>query len=131
MLQLRRLFIAGNTNDLELKNNKFDDKNTQPTLNKLDSDYTKHLNGDLADSLCKLADDKFYDDNLEFVFQLLEAELRATDSIALKAILESIREKCMERWDSLVLYATKIEQGEISSAVSHQVTALIELIEES
>jgi len=115
---------------LELKKNKFDDKHTQPTLNKLESNYTKHLNGDLADSLCKLADDKFYADDLEFVFQLLEAELRATDSIAIKAILEKIQTQCNSRWECIVVHAGKIEAGKVKSAVSHQLTALIELIEE-
>ncbi|MFY0593777.1 hypothetical protein [Roseivirga sp.] len=114
-----------------MKNNKFDDKNTQPTLNKLQPDYTKHLNGNLADNLCKLVDAEFYAEEFEFVFQLLEAKLRSTDSIALKSDLERVRLNCKERWHDLVEHAHSIDKGQIKSAASHQVTALIEVIEES
>lgn len=116
---------------MELENNKFDDKNTRPALNKLEENYTKHLDGDLADGLYKQADDKFYADGLEFVFQLLEAELRATDSIMMKAVLDRIKSKSPNRWNHIVVHASKIEKGEAKSVVSHQLIALIELTEES
>ena len=116
---------------MELKKSKFDDKNTRPTLNKLEQNYTKHLEGDLASSLCKLSEDKFYADELEFVFQLLEAELRATDSITMKSVLDRLKDLCPDRWNHLVSHAHKIEKGDVKSAVSHQLTALIELTEES
>lgn len=116
---------------MELKNNKFDDENTRPVLNKLEENYTKHLKGDLAVGLCKLADDKFYADETEFVFQLLEAELRATDSIMMKAVLDRLKNKSLKRWNHIVVHASKIEKGEAKSAVSHQLIALIELTEES
>lgn len=116
---------------MELEKSKFDDKNTRPTLNKLEEDYTKHLKGDLADSLCKLDDAEFRTDELEFVFQLLEAELRATDSITMNAVLNRIKENCPDRWNLMVIHANKVEKGEANSAVSHQLTALIELTEES
>lgn len=116
---------------MELEKSKFDDKNTRPTLNKLEVNYTKHLEGDLADGLCKLSTAMFYADDLEFVFQLLEAELRATDSITLKSVLDRLKSQCNERWKEIVVHASKIENREVESVVSHQLTALIELTEES
>ncbi len=113
-----------------MKNSKADDINTRPTLDKLKNDYTEHPNGNLAEVLDKLADAKFNTEDLEYVFQLMESELRKTDSIAVKSALELLKSTNTKRWGVIVKHSREIEQGTVNSVVSHQLIALIELVAE-
>lgn len=113
-----------------MKGKTINEKNTRPILNKLKKDYTKHANGNLAAHLGALVDAEFYADEMEYVFQLLEAELRETDSINLKDLLEQFKAENPERWEKLVIHAALIASEQVQSAVSHQLVALIELVNE-
>lgn len=113
-----------------MKNGTVDDKNTRPTLDKLESNDTKHPIGNLAEGLDKLADAKFSTDELEYVFQLMEDQLRKTDSIAVKTALEKFKEANPNRWKVVFERSRNIESGKITSVVSHQLIALIELVSE-
>ena len=113
-----------------MKGKTINETNTRPILNKLKKDYTKHANGNLAAHLSALVDAEFYADEMEYVFQLLEAELRGTDSIKMKALLERFKASSPERWKELVARAALIASEQVQSAVSHQLVALIELVNE-
>lgn len=110
---------------------KFDDnKNTRPVLDRLQKDYTIHIDGNLIKTLAKLPLNQFQIDDSEYVFQLIEAELRVTDAIHMKTLLETLKEAHHERWMLIHNYAQAIEERKLTSAASHQLIALIQLTEE-
>lgn len=104
---------------------------TRPLLDKLKKDYHKYLEGDLIQTIVALPAESFVGDEIEFIFQLLEAELRATDAGHLQAVLSSLKERLSQAWPTILAYAEGIEGGQISSAVSHQLIALIQLTNEA
>lgn len=109
----------------------FDDqKNTRPALDRLQKDYTIHIDGNLIETLIKLPLTQFQTDDSEYVFQLIEAELRATDAIQMKSLLEKLKEAHLEKWVLILNYAQAIEENKLSSAASHQLISLIQLIDE-
>lgn len=108
-----------------------ENKNTRPVLDRLGKDYAKQLDGNLIETLSKLHVNMFQASEVEYVFQLIEAELRATDAIQIKTLLETLREAHQDRWMLIQRYAEDIEENKVTSASSHQLIALIQLAEES
>ncbi|MBO3700364.1 hypothetical protein [Roseivirga sp. E12] len=104
--------------------------NTRPLLDRLKVDYKLYLKGDLVQTITEQPIDSFEGDEIEFIFQLIEAELRATDAAHIKEILSSIKESVSERWAFIFNHSLEIERGRAQSAVSHQLIALIQLTEE-
>ncbi len=102
----------------------------RPILDLLERDYTKYLVGSLTETIAQFPIADFDKKNIEFVFQLIEAELRATDAIHLKTFLENLKQEHKERYNLISQHAEDIELGKTSSAASHQLIALIELTEE-
>lgn len=113
-----------------MKANFDDQKNTRPALDRLQKDYTIHIDGSLIDTLVKLPLNQFQTDDSEYVFQLIEAELRATDAIHVKSLLETLKEAHHKKWVRIHNYAQAIEEGKLPSAASHQLIALIQLTDE-
>ncbi len=73
----------------------------------------------------------FQPSEVEYVFQLIEAALRATDALHIKTLLETLRGAHHDRWILIKQYAEDIEENKVTSAISHQLIALIHLAEES
>lgn|GEM_PF-1899635 len=114
-----------------MKEKPIDGTHTRPLLDKLKKDYREHLKGDLVETITALPSESFTEDEIEFIFQLLEAELRATDAGHIQSTLTSLRDKLSNSWPVIVAYADQVERGEASSAVSHQLIALIQLTNEA
>ncbi|OEK02023.1 hypothetical protein BFP97_11045 [Roseivirga sp. 4D4] len=108
-----------------------DGTHTRPLLDKLKGDYREHLKGDLVQTILAIPTESFEVNDIEFVFQLLEAELRATDAGHIQNSLTSLKDKLANSWPIIVAYANEIERGKVSSAVSHQLIALIQLTDEA
>lgn len=110
---------------------KFNNKpNTRPALDRLKGEESNTLSNDLKDILDQIPLEKFQGEDLEYVFQLMEAKLRATDAIHLKEALEGLRNTLHEKWGLICKHAKSIEAGTIGSAASHQLIALIQLVDE-
>lgn len=110
---------------------KFDhNKNTRPVLDRLEKDYAKQIDGNLIEALSKLPLNKFQLGEVEYVFQVMEAKLRATHAVQIKTQLETLKEAYHERWMLIQRYAEDIEENKVTSAASHQLIALIQLTEE-
>ncbi len=107
-----------------------DNEKMRPILDLLERDYKKYLVGSLSETIAQFPIEHFSKEKIEFIFQLIEAELRATDAIHLKRFLENLKQGNEERWVLLSQHAENVELGKTSSAVSHQLIALIELTEE-
>lgn len=114
-----------------MKSNFHRQKHLRSVLDRLDKKYTTNEGKNFYQSISDFPLSSFQGEESEYIFQLMEAVLRATDAGQMKIILQEIKKKEIKRWSLIYEHAKKIESGKTTSKASHQLIVLIELIEEN